>query len=114
MPGQQNHDIVRQAVDRFKARSTEYAQGIAQRMGPPAMAQKLTNDEIVQMWEYTTSQNPAMDYQVLVSQGMPPAQALDKVFPHRSGLYAAPTVKERVAKAESIKKLVEEHRGGSD
>lgn len=104
-----SHDISRQVIDRFKDRSRQYAQGIAARVGPPANAHKLTNDEIVQLWNYTTQANPALAYQMLVAQGMPPGQALDQIHPNRSKLFRAPTLKERIARAEQIRQLVENH-----
>lgn len=107
-----SQDITRQVVDRFKQRSREYAQGIASRVGPPANAHKLSTDEIVRMWNFTTQQDPHLAYQMLIANGVTPQQALDQVHPNRSALYRAPTLKERVRKAEQIKKLVESH--GSD
>ena len=107
MAGQQSHDLARQAVDRFKARAVTYAQGIAQRMGPPASGQKLSNEQVIGLWHFSPHPDPAMAYQQLTAQGMPPRQALDQVHPYRSKLFQAPSIKEQIAKAESIKAMAE-------
>ncbi len=110
MAGQhQQQDLARQAVDRFKQRANEYASGIAQRMGPPAGGTKLTNEQIHGLWLFSPEPNPDQAHQQLVSQGMSPGQAMDKVWPYRRKLFQAPTVAEQVKKAESIAAMVEGH-----
>jgi hypothetical protein len=107
MAGQQTQDLTRQAVDRFKARAQEYAQGIAQRMGAPASGVKLDNETMIRLWNFSPHPDPAVAFAQLKMQGMADGQALDAVHPYRRKLFQAPTVKEQVAKAEQLKAMAE-------
>ena len=107
MAGQNSQDLTRQTVDRFKARATEYAQGIAQRMGPPAGGKKQDSATQVRLWNLSPHPDPAMAFAQLKAGGMSDGEALDQVYPWRRKLFQAPTVKEQIAKAESIKAMAE-------
>ena len=107
MAGQNSQDLTRQTVDRFKARATEYAQGIAQRMGAPAAGVKLDNEQIVKLWQFSPHPDPGAAFSQLKMGGMSDGEALDQVHPYRRKLFQAPTVKEQVDKAEKIKAMTE-------
>lgn len=107
MAGQNSQDLTRQTVDRFKARATEYARGIADRMGAPAAGVKLDTETQARLWNFSPHPDPAMAFAQLKAGGMPDGQALDQTYPYRRKLFQAPTVKEQIAKAESIRAMAE-------
>lgn len=109
MPGQTNQDMVRAVVDRFAQRATEYAQGMAQRLGQPFSGTELSKDEAVARWNFSPFPDPPTQYQMLTMQGMAPGQALDQVHPYRSQLYStAPTITDQIAQAQKIKGWADE------
>lgn len=104
MAGQSNQDLVRAVVDRFSQRATEYAQGMAQRLGAPLSGTELSKDEVVARWNFSPFPNPGAQYQMLTMQGMSPGQALDQVHPYRSQLYStAATLSDQISTAQKIK-----------
>jgi hypothetical protein len=107
MAGQSSQDLTRQVVDRFKNRASEYASGIAQRMGAPASGVKLDNETMIRLWQFSPHPDPAAAFMQLKAQGMPDGQALDATHPYRRKLFQAPTVKEQIAKAEQLKAMAE-------
>lgn len=113
MAGQTNQDLTRQVVDRFKARSLEYAKGIAQRMGPPAAGVKLDNEQVTRLWQFSPHPDPATAFVQLKAGGMSDGEALDQVHPYRRKLFQAPTVKEQIAKAEQISSMAEGQQGAN-
>jgi hypothetical protein len=105
MAGQASQDVLAQTVDLFAQRVSEYASGIAQRLGQPMSGQQLSKDQVLQRWNYTPlASTDAADqhYHQLVGQGMPPGQALDQVYPFRKMLLAGPDLKSQVDTANQI------------
>ena len=105
MAGQSSSDLLTQTVDAFSQRVQEYASGIAGRLGSPADGQQLSQDEVVQRWNFSPlGSTDAADaaYHQLVAQGQPPGQALAQVYPMRQMLYQGADLKEAIANAQKI------------
>ena len=105
MAGQNSGDFMQQTVSGFAARVSEYADGIAGRLGQPMSGTQLTKDDAVQRWNYSplgSTQAADAAYHQLVASGTPPGQALDKVYPMRSMLYRGADVQEAVSNARQI------------
>lgn len=105
MAGQSSQDVLQQAVDSFAKRVDEYASGIAGRLGSPLSGQQLSQDEVVQRWNFSPlGSTDAADaqYHQLVAQGAPPGQALSQVYPMRSALYQGADLKEAISNAQKI------------
>lgn len=114
MAGQSSQDLLQQTVDAFAKRVTEYADGIANRLGQPLSGTELSKDEAVQRWNYTPLGSTAAadaQYHQLVAGGMPPGQALDQVYPMRSMLYGGANLKDSIETAKQIQGWAAEASG---
>jgi hypothetical protein len=103
--GQNSGDFMQQTVSGFAARVSEYADGIAGRLGQPMSGTQLTKDDAVQRWNYSplgSTQAADAAYHQLVASGTPPGKALDQVYPMRSMLYRGADVQEAVSNARQI------------
>lgn len=105
MAGQSSQDVLQQTVDSFAARVSDYAEGIAQRLGQPLSGQQLSKDEAVQRWNFSPLGSPdAADaqYHQLVATGTPPGQALSQVYPMRQMLIQGADIQDSIARAKQI------------
>jgi hypothetical protein len=103
--GQSSQDILSQAVDLFAQRVSDYADGIAQRLGQPMSGQQLNKDQVLERWNYSPlgdQQTADMQYHQMVAAGMQPGQALDQVYPFRKMLIAGPDLKSQIDTANQI------------
>jgi len=103
--GQNSQDLLSQTVDSFASRVQEYSQGIANRLGSPLSGQQLSQDEVVQRWNFSplgSTQAADAQYHQLIAQGMSPGQALGQVYPMRAMLYQGADLKEAIANAQKI------------
>ena len=106
MPGAQpGQDLFQQAIDLFSQRVDDYASGIAQRLGQPLSGSELSQQQVLERWNYTPLGDPAMadmQYHRLVAGGMPPGQALDQVYPMRKMLISGPDLDSQIKTAQQI------------
>lgn len=105
MAGQSSQDVLQQTVDSFASRVSDYAQGIAQRLGQPLSGQQLTQDEAVQRWNFSplgSTQAADAQYHQLVATGTPPGQALQQVYPMRQMLIQGSDIQDSIARAKQI------------
>jgi hypothetical protein len=105
MAGQQSGDLLQQTVDNFAQRVSDYASGIAGRLGAPLSGQELSKDEVVARWNFSplgSTQAADAQYHQLVAQGTPPGQALQQVYPMRSMLYQGADLQDAIATAKKI------------
>lgn len=105
MPGQANSDLFQQAVDLFVSRVSDYADGIAQRLGQPMSGQQLNKDQVLERWNFSPlgdTQQADAQYHQMVASGMPPGQALDQVYPYRKMLLSGPDLKSQIDTANQI------------
>jgi len=105
MAGQSSQDVLQQTVDSFATRVTQYADGIAGRLGQPLSGTQLSRDEVVQRWNFSplgSTQAADAQYHQLVAQGTPPGQALDQVYPMRSMLYQSADLRSAIDTAKQI------------
>jgi hypothetical protein len=106
MPGSAgSQDVLQQTVDAFAQRVSDYATGIANRLGSPLSGQQLSQDEVVQRWNFSPlGSTDAADaaYHQLVATGTSPGQALNQVYPMRSMLYQGADLKEAISNAQKI------------
>jgi hypothetical protein len=103
--GQSSTDVLQQTVDGFAKRVTEYADGIASRLGQPLSGQQLSQDEAVQRWNFSpVGDTQAADaaYHQLVAQGTAPGQALSQVYPMRQMLIQGADINDSIARAKQI------------
>jgi hypothetical protein len=92
-------------VDGFAARVSDYADGIAQRLGQPLSGQQLSKDEAIQRWNFSplgSTQAADAQYHQLVATGTPPGQALAQVYPMRPLLIQGSDVNDSIARAKQI------------
>lgn len=105
MPGQASSDLFSQAVDLFAQRVSDYADGIAQRLGQPMSGQQLNKDQVLERWNFSPvgdQQQADAQYHTLVAQGMAPGQALDQVYPMRKMLFTGPDLNAQIQTAQQI------------
>jgi hypothetical protein len=106
MAGQASGDVLQQTVDAFAQKVQEYADGIAGRLGNPLSGTELSKDDAVARWNFTPlGSTMAADaaYHQKVSQGMPPGQALDQVYPMRSQLFSGgASLQDNIATAKQL------------
>ena len=105
MAGQSSQDILQQTVDSFAQRVSDYADGIAGRLGQPLSGQQLSKDDVVARWNFSPlGSTDAADaqYHQLVAAGTPPGQALSQVYPMRQMLYQGADLKDAIANAQKI------------
>jgi hypothetical protein len=98
-------DVLQQTVNGFAARVSEYADGIAGRLGQPLSGTQLSKDDAVQRWNFSplgSTQAADAAYHQKVAQGMPPGQALDQVYPMRSMLYRGADTQDAISNARQI------------
>jgi hypothetical protein len=103
--GQSSQDVLQQTVDGFAKRVTEYADGIAGRLGQPLSGTQLSKDDAIARWNFSPLGSPALAdqaYHQLVASGTPPGQALDQVYPMRSMLYRGPDLRSAIDTAKQI------------
>jgi hypothetical protein len=103
--GQSSQDVLQQTVDGFAKRVSEYADGIASRLGQPLSGQQLSQDEAVQRWNFSpVGDTQAADaaYHQLVAQGTAPGQALNQVYPMRQLLIQGADINDSIARAKQI------------
>jgi len=105
MAGEASGDVLQQTVDSFAQRVSDYASGIASRLGSPLSGQQLTQDEAVQRWNFSPlGSTDAADaaYHQLVAQGQAPGQALNQVYPMRQLLMQGADINDSIAKAKQL------------
>ena len=105
MAGEASGDVLQQTVDSFAQRVSDYASGIANRLGSPLSGQQLTQDEAVQRWNFSPlGSTDAADaaYHQLIAQGQAPGQALNQVYPMRQLLMQGADINDSIAKAKQI------------
>ena len=105
MAGQSSQDVLQQTVDSFAQRIQDYSQGIANRLGQPLSGQQLSQDEVVQRWNFSplgSTQAADAQYHQLVAQGTPPGQALQQVYPMRQLLLQGADLNDSIARAKQI------------
>jgi len=105
MAGQNSQDVLQQTVSGFAQRVSEYADGIAGRLGQPLSGTQLSKDEAVQRWNFSplgSTQAADAAYHQMVAQGLPPGKALDQVYPMRSMLYRGADVQDAISNARQI------------
>lgn len=105
MAGQSSQDVLQQTVDSFASRVSDYADGIAQRLGQPLSGQQLTKDEAVQRWNFSPLGSTAaadQRYHELVAQGTTPGQALQQVYPMRQLMLQGADINDAIARAKQI------------
>jgi hypothetical protein len=103
--GQSSQDVLQQTVNGFAARVSEYADGIAGRLGQPLSGTQLSKDDAVQRWNFSplgSTQAADAAYHQMVAQGTPPGQALDQVYPMRSMLYRGADTQDAISNARQI------------
>jgi len=105
MAGEASGDVLQQTVDSFAQRVSDYASGIASRLGSPLSGQQLTQDEAVQRWNFSPlGSTDAADaaYHQLIAQGQAPGQALNQVYPMRQLLIQGADINDSIAKAKQL------------
>jgi hypothetical protein len=105
MAGQSSQDVLQQTVNGFASKVSEYADGIAGRLGQPMSGTQLSKDDAVQRWNFSplgSTQAADAMYHQMVAQGMPPGKALDQVYPMRSMLYRGADVQDAISNARQI------------
>jgi hypothetical protein len=98
-------DVLQQTVNGFAARVSEYADGIAGRLGQPLSGTQLSKDDAVQRWNFSplgSTQAADAAYHQMVAQGTPPGQALNQVYPMRSMLYRGADTQDAISNARQI------------
>lgn len=110
MPDPNHQDLARAVIDRYKERAREYAKAIASKLGQPVSGQEVSRGEMVRLWSVRSAayrQDPEgtlAQAQALMAQGQF-GQAVDLVYPWRSKLFRAPTIREVVEQAETLHQL---------
>lgn len=106
MPGSaSSSDVLQQTVNGFAQRVSEYADGIAGRLGQPMSGKQLSQQDAVQRWNFTplgSTDLADQAYHQLVAQGTPPGKALDQVYPMRSMLFQGADLQEAIGTARKI------------
>jgi hypothetical protein len=100
-----SQDVLQQTVNGFAQRVSEYADGIAGRLGQPLSGTQLSKDDAIARWNFSPLGSPqAADqtYHQLVAQGVPPGKALDQVYPMRSMLFRGPDLQSAIQTAKQI------------
>ena len=105
MAGQSSQDVLQQTVSGFAAKVSEYADGIAGRLGQPLSGTQLSKEDAVQRWNFSPLGSTAAadaTYHQLVAQGTAPGQALNQVYPMRSMLFRGADVQDAISNARQI------------
>jgi len=105
MAGQSSQNLIETVVDGFAQRVSDYASGIANRLGSPLSGQQLSKEDVVQRWNFSplgSTQAADAQYHALVGQGIAPGQALSQVYPMRQMLFQGADLKEAIANAQKI------------
>jgi hypothetical protein len=98
-------DVLQQTVDSFAQRVSDYADGIASRLGQPLSGQQLSKDDAVQRWNFSPlGDQQAADaaYHQMVATGTPAGQALNQVYPMRQLLIQGADINDSIARAKQI------------
>lgn len=106
MPGSaSSSDVLQQTVKGFAQRVSEYADGIAGRLGQPMSGTQLSKDDVIARWNFSplgSTQTADATYHQLVASGTPPGKALDQVYPMRSMLFRGPDLPSAIDTAKQI------------
>ena len=96
-------------ADRYVLRLREVSAQMAVKSGTPLGMKAPTRKQQAQYWLHRIRRESP---EQLIAQGVPPAQAVEMVFPMRLKLIGGGTPKERAEKAEELERIAQQYLAG--